>query len=94
MISAWVAAGFVAVMFAVGSLLGWLLSKKRPETRAVRPPKLDPELEHQMDLAAARWAAAHGRPEAAGLVASKLRLTWALLHRTSDGKPPAGGWPW
>lgn len=42
---------------------------------------IDESFEMQVNDAATRWAAEHGRPEAAPLIANKLRLGFALNER-------------
>ena len=46
---------------------------------SVEPP--DPFVSAEIDQAAAKWASEQGLPEAAGLVADKLHLLYALGRR-------------
>jgi hypothetical protein len=67
-----------------GGLAGWLVALWRTGTdpAAVPPPVVQQApLEEWINEAAARWATANGRPEARGLIASKLRLGYALQER-------------
>lgn len=57
-------------------LLWWHDRQARTETVNTVEP-IDPWVEAEIDRAAVNWATAQGRPEAASLVADKLRL----LHR-------------
>lgn len=59
----------------VAGLTLWLYLRSRSEAASVEP--LDPWVAAELDQAAAQWATEQGRPEAAGLLADKLRL----LHR-------------
>jgi hypothetical protein len=68
-----------------GGLAGWLVALWRTQVGPVAVP--EPPIASQgppdewIDEAAARWASANGRPEAQGLIASKLRLGYALQQR-------------
>ena len=76
----------------VGALAGGLTAvlvcsrtrrRSRRDYRLVAPP-IDPELEQRIAAAATAWARAHDRPEAADVVANKLRLL-ARFHRHPRG---------
>jgi hypothetical protein len=74
-----VVSGVVAGVFS-GCLLGlWLARRPLPPRRRRGHEEVDPLVELRIREASARWAAQHGYPQAAGVVASKLRL----LHRLS-----------
>ena len=71
-----------------GALAGGLLALwfVRPSVHRLplnRPIDLDPTLEDRIDRAAGQWANAHGRPEAAAVVANKLRLGHRLIRKHS-----------
>jgi hypothetical protein len=74
----------VLVAFLAGGLGGGvatvLLSRLRVQ-HSSNALVLDPELEQQIAAAAQQWAAAHGQPAAASLVADKLRLAYVLSQR-------------
>jgi hypothetical protein len=59
----------------------WLLSRCERQEQAA---PTDPFVAAQIDQAAVNWATAQGKPEAAGLMADKLRL----LHQVSQRR----GW--
>jgi hypothetical protein len=63
-----------------GALIGQLLHRLRPKRE--QPPAVraivDPLTGAEIDQVAASWAAAQGRPAAAGLLAEKLRLAFSL----------------
>ncbi len=60
-----------------GGLARWCVVRRR----SVDPLALDPDLDRQIDSAAAQWARVHKRPGAAPLVADKLRLAYVLSQR-------------
>ena len=61
-----------------GGLLLWWHHRHQPSVSPSSPAEfIDPWVAAQIDQAAATWATQHGRPEAAPLMADKLRL----LHR-------------
>ena len=63
---------------AVGAaLLLWRQLRRQSETAEPVPAPSDPWVDAEIDQAAVSWATAQGRPEAAPLMADKLRL----LHR-------------
>jgi hypothetical protein len=64
-----------------GGLAGWWLCKRRIACAPLDQDAIDPAVDHQINAAAHRWAAAHDRPGAAPLVARKLRLAYALQQR-------------
>jgi hypothetical protein len=64
-----------------GGVAAVLLSRHSARRGAPDSPVLDPELDRQIDTAAAQWAAAHDRPAAAPLIADKLRLAYVLSQR-------------
>lgn len=68
----------------VGGLLGALLTRHGAEDDRrdyLLAPVIDPLTSEQIDNAAEMWAEANDRPEAAGLVAEKLRLAYTLRRR-------------
>jgi len=77
----------LTVLFALiaggvgGVLAGGLMRWCAVRRRAVDSLALDPDLDRQIDAAAAQWATVHGRPAAAPLVADKLRLAYVLSQR-------------
>jgi hypothetical protein len=62
-----------------GGAVGWVLRARGPWTRP-EPRPTDQRLHDEIETAATTWATAHGRPEAAGIVADKLH-TLAYLAR-------------
>lgn len=65
-----------------GGLTAWFVLRKFQSRQNAKPTipsgqRLTPDI----DSAAAAWAMAHGRPEAAGLVADKLRALHHIAHR-------------
>jgi len=64
-----------------GGVAAVLLSRRNVRRGGRDSSVLDPELERQIDGAAAQWAAAHDRPAAAPLIADKLRLAYVLSQR-------------
>jgi len=66
----------------VGGLVNWWLSAQtHVETVPLERLAVDPDMDAQIDQAAARWAAAQDQPAAASLVADKLRLFHDLNQR-------------
>ncbi len=65
-----------------GGVAGGLASWRIVRRRSADPLVLDPDLDRQIDAAAAQWAAVHDRPDAAPLVADKLRLAYVLSQRS------------
>jgi hypothetical protein len=62
-----------------GAVAGWRVVRRQPAEPALPPNVgLDPELERRIGDAAQAWAEHHGQPDAAPLLASKLRLTYVL----------------
>lgn len=83
---------FLAPAFVVGTVSGgltawWLLRKAQPPEKA--EPVIPPEhwLASDIDRAATAWATAHGRPEAAGLVADKLHALHHIARRRGWSRP-------
>jgi len=77
----------VSVLFALiaggtgGVVAGGLMTWRTVRRSSVAPVALDPDLDKQIDAAAAQWASAHDRPAAAPLIADKLRLAYVLSQR-------------
>lgn len=65
------------IAIGVASVVG-LQRHRRARRDGMVPVVAVSALDETINRAAAEWAAAHGRPEAAGLVAEKLRLVDAL----------------
>ncbi len=69
----------------LGGLIGGLVGRRQrgrwAEPVPVERLVIDPLEAAEVDQAAVAWSQAHGRPEAAGLLADKLRLAFALKHR-------------
>lgn len=62
-----------------GGLASWWLSPRERSGRAsVDHPAVDLDIDHQINQAASQWADVHHWPEAAPLVADKLRLAYTL----------------
>jgi hypothetical protein len=66
---------------AAGGFVNWWLLRRHAKRVPVNAPTIDPALDRQINQAANQWAAAHHRPEAAALVAGKLRLAYVLQQR-------------
>lgn len=70
-----------------GGLAGWLVTlwRTRSDMAAAPTPLAAPQAptDEWIDEKAAQWASANGRPETQGLIASKLRLGYALQQRRS-----------
>jgi hypothetical protein len=60
------------------------LIRRRHAERVVAPQADNSYTDERIDEAAACWAAAHGQPEAADLIARKLRLTYRLTSPRQD----------
>jgi predicted exporter len=74
----------VAVSALIGVTAGllavrWWVGRLGPKTSAPEPT--DPFVSAEIDQAAAAWATAHGRPEAAGIMADKLHLLYEIGQR-------------
>jgi hypothetical protein len=78
------------LQIALGPLIGaasgllavrWFLSRHGLGESVIATEPPDPFVSAEIDQAAARWAQANGRPEAAGVVADKLHLLYALGRR-------------
>lgn len=70
----------------IGAAAGWAISWRRNRLAPLRDrdgprpmDELNPKLNERIDQAAEHWAVAHGQPEAAYLVARKLRFATRLL---------------
>lgn len=78
----------VSVGFSFGAIVVWRALKRRgvrlilPVGRYSGDDQSDDDIINQ---AAAEWARAHGQPEAAPLVARKLRLLQGIAERRSRG---------
>lgn len=67
-----------------GGVLGlWLTHRPPASGRSLDDLSIDPGLDARITAASVRWAADKGRPEAAGLMAKKARLLYALNERRS-----------
>lgn len=83
MTALWIAATVtVSVALGVVGLAVWLVARGRRDTPPLlTPPSIDAaDMEPLIEYAAERWATAHGRPEASGLVAGKLRTLYGLTY--------------
>lgn len=68
-----------------GILLGLLLLERRNgASRRHEPLPIDRDMDMRIRDAAAGWATAHGRPQAAGLVAKKLRMMHTMGRRRAS----------
>jgi hypothetical protein len=71
----------------VGGAIAWWYARSRRQDGFVVPAVcIDPTLEQQCDDAAAQWAAAHGQPSAAPLIANKLKLAQILRSQHRSGR--------
>lgn len=61
-----------------GGLVSWWLFERHVGGVVLDHQVIDPDVERQITEAADQWAVAHHRPEAARLVANKLRLAYVL----------------
>jgi hypothetical protein len=68
--------GLVAVVVAC-----FRVRRLRRVPRPIERETIDPIVDARINEAAAYWAATHGKPEAQGLVASKLHLAHRLAQR-------------
>lgn len=77
-----IAIGAVSGLMA-GGVGGWLVSKRRHGPVEPSPPieTLDTSTNEWIEAAADKWSVANGMPEAAPLVARKLRLGLNLQDR-------------
>lgn len=75
-------AGAAAGAVTAAAML-WRCSRHKSQPPNQTPP-VDPWVEAEIDRAAATWATDQGRPEAAGLMADKLKL----LHQLGSSR----GW--
>ena len=67
-----------------GGVLGLWLARRVPASgRSLEDLSIDPGLDERITAASVSWAAEQGRPEAAGLLAKKARLLYALDERRS-----------
>lgn len=74
-------AGALAGAFTAGLLL-WRYRRREVTAAVPTGEPVDPWVEAEIDRAAVAWATEHGRPEAAPLMADKLRL----LHHLGAGR--------
>jgi hypothetical protein len=71
-----------ALSGAVGGLaIWWLLQQRHVKRLPLHQPAIGRDVEERISQAASQWAAAHGRPAAAPLLARKLRLAYVLNQR-------------
>lgn len=87
----WVIVIAITTSIATGVLTGvllavWLLRRPRVRRRAHLGIPLDPDIDRWIEEEAARWANANERPQAAGLVAEKLRAVLAVARKRSGGR--------
>jgi hypothetical protein len=68
---------------AAGGLVSWWVMERTSVPRHQPVARLDADLDEQINQAASQWAAAHGQPAAAPLLARKLRLAHLLNQRRS-----------
>jgi hypothetical protein len=68
---------FILVLLVCRRLFG-----RRPGRAKVEP--LDPFVSAQIDMAASKWASERGRPEAAHIMAGKLRLLYEMAQRRGE----------
>jgi hypothetical protein len=76
----------IALCSLVGAITGllvahWFLFHHNPADLVTPIESADPFISAEIDQAAARWATRKGRPEAAGIMADKLHLLYALTRR-------------
>ena len=73
---------------AAGGIAGWFVKSRQDEIEESRPPrrKMNRDRDDQFDDVAATWASLNGMPEAAHLIARKLRLAARLSDRRKDGR--------
>lgn len=64
-----------------GGFAGWWLCRRRVPCVPPENDAIDPAVDHQINEAAHRWAAAHDQAGAAPLIARKLRLAYVLQQR-------------
>jgi hypothetical protein len=64
-----------------GGFMGWWIVRRLVRPLLLEHIMVDDGLDHTINRAASQWAIAHGRPEAAHLVADKLRLLSRLSER-------------
>lgn len=64
-----------------GGFMGWWTVRRLVRPLPLDHLILDDNLDHNITEAASQWAIAHGRPEAANLVADKLRVVSRLNQR-------------
>jgi len=87
----WIAAGItVGVGIGIAGFAAWLMARGRRDAaqRLVAPTIDAADMEPLIEYAAERWATAHGRPEAAGLVAGKLRTLHGLTYDPASRADP------
>lgn len=95
MTALWIAVGVtVAVGIAIAGVAAWLLAPSRHvPTSLIVSSRIDAtDMEPLIEYAAERWATAHGRPEAAGLVAGKLRTLYGLTYDRPVVAPRTRWW--
>jgi hypothetical protein len=68
-----------ALSAVIGFVVG-LLGARARAPHEIESAEMPPEVEQNIQAAAARWAGARGRPWAAPLIADKLRLAYRLRH--------------
>jgi hypothetical protein len=80
----------VLLLFVLGPVVGvaagllaarWYLTRRLPDDLSAPTEPPDPFISAEIDRAAAQWAHEKGRPEAAGIMADKLHLLYALGRR-------------
>jgi len=70
-----------AIGVVMGAVASWAVCRRWRRRHLVGRLSSDAAAYTELDRAAAEWAERAGRPELAGLVASKLRLVHALSRR-------------
>jgi hypothetical protein len=76
----------VPLVGAITGLLAarWFLFHHHPADTVATTEPADPFVSAEIDQAAAKWATDQGRPEAAGIMADKLHLLYALARQRSQ----------
>ena len=97
MVASWIVVGGSVMALLSGLGVGFWIGQNFEWSETIESPAPAIGVEDMEPLitdAAERWATAHGRPDAAGLVADKLRTMYAISYGRPVVPPRRRWWSW